>query len=53
MSSTILAVTVVVADEVLALNIACNVRVRVEPEHYRSEDSLRFLSWSVFFDAGT
>jgi hypothetical protein len=50
--STILATTAVVADEILAFNIACNVRVRVEPEHYRAEDSLRFLSWSVFFDAG-
>jgi hypothetical protein len=50
--STILATTAIVVDEVLALNTACNVRVRVEPKHYRAEDSLRFLSWSVFFDAG-
>jgi hypothetical protein len=50
--SIILAATAVVADEVLALNTACNVRVREELEHYRAEDSLRFLSWSVFFDAG-
>jgi len=30
----ILAATAVVADEVLTLNTACNVRVREEPEHY-------------------
>jgi len=48
----ILAATAVVAAEVLALNIACNVRVREEPEHYRAEDFLRFLSWSGFFDWG-
>jgi len=45
----ILAATVVVADEALALNTTCNVRVREEPKHYRMEDSLRILSWSVFF----
>lgn len=39
MPSIILAATAVVADEVLALNTACNVRVREEPEHYRAEDS--------------
>jgi len=48
----ILAVIVVVADEVWALNTACNVRVRKEQEHYGVEDSLRFLSWSGFFDWG-
>ncbi len=30
----ILAATTVVADEVLALNTACNVRGRKEPKHY-------------------
>ncbi len=35
----ILAATAAVADEVLALNAACNVRVREEPEHYPAEDS--------------
>ncbi len=47
-----LAATAAVADEVLALNAACNVRVREEPEHYRAEDSLGFPSWSLFFDGG-
>jgi hypothetical protein len=47
-----LAATTAVADEVLALNAACNVRVQEEPERYRAEDSLRFPSWSVFFDGG-
>jgi hypothetical protein len=47
-----LAATAAVADEVLALNAACNVRVREEPEQYRAEDSLGFPAWSVFFDRG-
>ncbi len=37
MPSIILAATAVVAHEVLALNTACNVRLREEPEHYRAE----------------
>ncbi len=45
----ILTTIVVVAAKVWALNTACNVRVREEPEHYRAENSLRFLSWSGFF----
>jgi hypothetical protein len=48
----ILVATVVVANEVLALNTTCNVHVQEELEYYRVEDSLRFLSWSVFFDEG-
>jgi hypothetical protein len=36
----ILTATAVVATEVWALNTACNVHVREEPEHYRTEDSL-------------
>jgi hypothetical protein len=48
----ILAATTVLVAKVLALNTVCNVRVREEPEHYRAEDSLRFLSWSGFFDWG-
>jgi len=51
--SIILAATAIVADEVLALNTACNVRVREEPEHYRAEDSLRFLSRECIFWRGT
>jgi hypothetical protein len=48
----ILDAIVVVVDEVLALNTACNVHVREELEHYRVEDSLRFQSWNVFFYKG-
>ncbi len=48
----ILVDTVAVTVEVWALNTACNVRVQEEPKHYRAEDSLRFLSWSGFFDWG-
>jgi hypothetical protein len=48
----ILTAIVVVADEVLALNTACNVHVQKELKHYRVEDSLRFLSWNVFFYGG-
>ncbi len=40
------------AKEVLALNIDYNVCVREELEHYRVEDVLQFLSWSVFFYRG-
>ncbi len=39
MPSITLAATAIVADEDLALNTACNVHVREEPEHYRAEDS--------------
>jgi len=48
----IILVATAVANEVLALNTTCNIRVREEPEHYGAEDSLRFLSWSVFFYEG-
>ncbi len=48
MSSIILATTVVVADEVLALNTACNVRLREEPEHYRAEDSAILVLECIF-----
>jgi hypothetical protein len=48
----IILVAIAVANEVLALNTTCNIRVREEPEHYRAKDSLRFLSWNVFFYEG-
>jgi hypothetical protein len=48
----IILAAIVVVDEVLALNTTCNVHVREELEHYRAEDSLRFLSWNVFFYTG-
>ncbi len=48
MTSIILAATAVVADEVLALNTACNVRVREELEHYRAEDSAILVLECIF-----
>ncbi len=48
MPSIILAVTAVVVDEVLALNTACNVRFRKEPEHYRAEDSAILVLECIF-----
>jgi len=48
----ILGTIVVVVDEVLALNTSCNVHVREELKHYRTKDSLQFLSWNVFFYRG-
>jgi hypothetical protein len=46
--SIILTAIAVVADEVLALNTACNVRLREEPEHYRAEDSAILVLECIF-----
>jgi hypothetical protein len=48
----IILVATIVANEVLALNTTCNIRVQEEPEHYRAEDFLRFLFWNVIFYEG-
>ncbi len=48
MPSIILTAIAVVADEVLALNTACNVRLREEPEHYRAEDSAILVLECIF-----